>query len=102
MGTPESRNDLVLPLGREHGLEAELGYTLLASGLPRGRVRPFAAEECSRPLGVPATALVVADSSCPRFEERVSDDVERLAWDEDDELPVQVSVSICAFCSLPL
>ena len=29
-------------------------------------------------------------------------DVERLAWNEDDELAVQLSVSICAFCSLPL
>ena len=102
MGTPESRDDLVLPLGREDGLEAELRYTLLAAGLPRGWLRPLAAEKCPGALRVPGAALVVADSPCPRFEERVSDGVERLAWDEDDELPVQVSVSICAFCSLPL
>jgi hypothetical protein len=46
--------------------------------------------------------LVLTDASGTRLEERVSDGVERLAWYEDDELPVQISVSICAFCSLPL
>ncbi|MBA3734235.1 MAG: hypothetical protein H0W90_03400 [Actinobacteria bacterium] len=102
MRIPERRDDLVLPLDREDGLEAQFRHTFLAAGFSRRRLRALAAEECSRTLRVPGAALVVADLTCARFEERVSDGVERLAWDEDDELPVQISVSICAFCSLPL
>ena len=102
MRTPERRDDLVLPLGRKDGLEAQFRHTLLAAGFSRRRFRALSTEECSRALRVPGTAFVVADPTCARFEERVSDGVERLAWDEDDELPVQISVSICAFCSLPL
>ena len=44
----------------------------------------------------------VADAAGARVEEGIAHRVERLARHEDDELAVQVSVSICAFCSLPL
>jgi hypothetical protein len=46
--------------------------------------------------------LVLADAASARLEEGIAHRVERLARHEDDELAVQVSVSICAFCSLPL
>jgi len=46
--------------------------------------------------------LVLADAPGTRFEECATNSVERLTRNEDDELAVQISVSICAFCSLPL
>jgi hypothetical protein len=46
--------------------------------------------------------LVLADATGTRLEEGSAHHVESLARHEDDELAVQVSVSICAFCSLPL
>ena len=46
--------------------------------------------------------LVLADAPGTRFEEGATNSVERLTRNEDDELAVQISVSICAFCSLPL
>ena len=46
--------------------------------------------------------LVLADAPGARFEEGATNSVERLTRNEDDELAIQISVSICAFCSLPL
>ena len=46
--------------------------------------------------------LVLADAPSTCLEEGVADSVERFTRNEDDELAVQISVSICAFCSLPL
>jgi hypothetical protein len=46
--------------------------------------------------------LVLADASGARLEEGGAHHVESLARNEDYELAVQVSVSIWAFCSLPL
>jgi hypothetical protein len=46
--------------------------------------------------------LVLTDAPGTRVEEGAADGVERLTRNEDDEFAVQISVSICAFCSLPL
>src|SRR6266852_3676012 len=83
-------------------LESQLGDALLAPGLAACRPRSLAAEERARSLRVPGAVLVLADASGARLEEGVAHRVESLARNEDDELAVQVSVSICAFCSLPL
>jgi len=98
----QCRDHLCLQLFREDRLEPQLGDALLAPGFPDRRARSLPAEKGARPLRVPGAMLVLTDASGTRLEERVSDGVERLAWYEDDELPVQISVSICAFCSLPL
>jgi len=90
-----------LALFREDRLEAQLGNTLLAPGFPDRRTRS-PAEKRARPLRVPRAMLVLADAPGTRFEECAADSVERLTRNEDDELAVQISVSICAFCSLPL
>jgi len=90
-----------LALFREDRLEAQLGNTLLAPGFPDRRTRS-PAEKRARPLRVPRALLVLADAPGTRFEECAADSVERLTRNEDDELAVQISVSICAFCSLPL
>ena len=102
MRRSQCRDHVCLALFREDGLEPQLGNTLLAPGFPDRRARSLPAEKGARPLRVPGAMLVLTDASGTRLEERVSDGVERLAWYEDDELPVQISVSICAFCSLPL
>ena len=90
-----------LALFREDRLEAQLGNTLLAPGFPDRRTRS-PAEKRARPLRVPRAMLVLADAPGARFEEGATNSVERLTRNEDDELAVQISVSICAFCSLPL
>jgi len=90
-----------LALFREDRLEAQLGNTLLAPGFPDRRTRS-PAEKRARPLRVPRAMLVLADAPGTRFEECAADSVERLTRNEDDELAIQISVSICAFCSLPL
>ena len=90
-----------LALFREDRLEAQLGNTLLAPGFPDRRTRS-PAEKRARPLRVPRAMLVLADAPGTRLEECAADSVERLTRNEDDELAVQISVSICAFCSLPL
>jgi len=102
MRRSKCRDHICLPLFREDRLEPQLGDTLLASGFPDRRARPFPAEEGSCPLRVPRAMLVLADSPGARLEEGGADSVERLTRNEDDELAVQISVSICAFCSLPL
>src|SRR5216683_1998760 len=91
-----------LPLLREDGLESQLRDALLAPGLAVRRCRSFTAEECPRSLRVPGAVLVLADASGARLEEGSAHRIESFARHEDDELAVQVSVSICAFCSLPL
>ena len=91
-----------LALFRKDRLEAQLGNTLLAPGFPDRRTRSLPAEKRARPLRVPRAMLVLADAPGTRFEECAADSVERLTRNEDDELAVQISVSICAFCSLPL
>jgi hypothetical protein len=53
-------------------------------------------------LRVPGAALVVADPARTCVEESIAHVGQGLARYEDDELAVQGSVSICAFCSLPL
>src|SRR5512146_808264 len=102
MCAPQRGHHFLLPLLWEHGLEPQLGDSLLASRRPDRRICSLAAEERSRPGGVPRAALVVADPARARLEERVAHFFERLARYEDDELAVQISVSICARCSLPL
>ena len=102
MRRSQCRDHVCLTLFWEDGLEPQFGNTLLAPGFPDRRARSLPAEKGARPLRVPGAMLVLTDASGTRLEERVSDGVERLAWYEDDELPVQISVSICAFCSLPL
>ena len=92
----------VLLLLREDGLESQLRDALLAPGSPRAGLVPFAAEERARSLRVPGAVLVLADASGARLEEGIAHRVESFARNEDDELAVQISVSICAFCSLPL
>ena len=91
-----------LALFRKDRLEAQLGHTLLAPGFPDRRTRSLPAEKRARPLRVPRAMLVLADAPGTRFEECAADSVERLTRNEDDELAIQISVSICAFCSLPL
>jgi hypothetical protein len=95
-------DDFLLPFLWKDRLESQLGDALLTPGLAARWPRSFAAEEGSRSLCVPGTVLVVADASGARLEEGVAHRVESLARYEDDELAIQVSVSICAFCSLPL
>src|SRR3989442_15254633 len=92
----------LLPVFGKHRLESQLCDALLATCLTEGRVRSFAPAEGPRSLGVPGAVLVVADAPGTRLEEGIAYRVESLARHEDDELAVQVSVSICAFCSLPL
>ena len=90
MRSAERGENGVLAFLGEHGLEPQLGDALLPPPLAdRGR-GVGAALEGACPLGVPGAALVVADSAGPRSEERIANDVERLARDEDDELAVQV------------
>src|SRR5262245_59404396 len=74
----------------EDGLQSELGNPLLPPAPPHRRARPFTAEERACSLGVPGAALVVADAPGPRCEEGITDRVESLAGDEDDELAVQM------------
>ncbi len=93
---------VLLQFLRKDRLESQLADTLLASGLAARRGRSLAAEEGPRSLRVPGAVLVLADASGARLEEGVANRVESLARNEDDELAVQVSVSIWAFCSLPL
>ena len=102
MGPAQRCDDFLLPLFRKDRLESQLGDTLLSSGFAACRSRSLAPEEGPRSLGVPGAVLVVADASRTRLEEGIAYRVESLARYEDDELAVQVSVSICAFCSLPL
>ena len=92
----------LLPSLRKDRFESQLRDALLAPGLAARGSRPLAAEKGPRSLRVPGTVLVVADASCARLEEGGADRVESLARYEDYELSVQVSVSIWAFCSLPL
>ena len=102
MRRSQCRDHVCLPLFREDGLEPQLGDTLLAPGFPDRRARSLPAEKRARPLRVPGAMLVLADAPGTRLEEGAADSVERLTRNEDDELAVQISVSICAFCSLPL
>ena len=102
MRAPQCGDYFFLQLFREDRLEPQLRNPFLPPGLTQRRLRSLAAEEGAGSLRVPGAALVVADPPGARLEERVADDVERLARYEDDELAVQVPVSICAFCSLPL
>ena len=102
MRRSQCRDYICLPLFREDRLEPQLGNTLLAPGFPDRRARSLPAEKRARPLRVPRAMLVLADAPGTRVEEGAADGVERLARNEDDELAVQISVSICAFCSLPL
>src|SRR4051812_654160 len=102
MRRTQCSDHLCLPLFREDRLEPQLGNTLLAPGFPDCRAGSLSAENRPRPLRVPGTMLVLADASRARLEEGATDSVERLTRNEDDELAVQVPVSICAFCSLPL
>ena len=102
MRRSQRRDHVGLSLFRENRLEAQLGNTLLAPGFPDRRARSLPAEERARPLRVPRAMLVLADAPGTRLEEGAADSVERLTRNEDDELAVQISVSICAFCSLPL
>ena len=95
-------DDFLLPFLRKHRLESQFGDALLAPGFAACRSRSLAPEEGPRALRVPGAVLVLTDASGTRLEERVSDGVEGLTRNEDDELAVQISVSICAFCSLPL
>ena len=74
------------------GFEAQLGDSLLPPPLADGGRRIDSAFERARALRVPGAAFVVADAARARGEERVADDVEGFARDEDDELPVQVSL----------
>ena len=91
-----------LPFLRKNRLESQLRDALLAPRLAARRTRSLAAEEGPCPLRVPRAVLVLADASGARPEEGIAHRVESLARNEYDELAVQVSVSICAFCSLPL
>ena len=102
MRLPQGGNDLVLPVLWEDRLEPQLGNSLLTPGFTDRRARSLPTKKGARPLRVPGAVLVLTDASGTRLEERVSDGVERLTRNEDDELAVQISVSICAFCSLPL
>jgi hypothetical protein len=92
----------LLPFLWKDRFEPQLRDTLLAPGLAARRGRSLAADESPRSLRVPRAVLVLADASGPRLEKGIAHRVESLARNEDDELAVQVSVSICAFCSLPL
>jgi hypothetical protein len=102
MRAAEGSHDILLALGRENRLEAQLGHTLFPSRLAVRRVGPLTAEERSSSLRVPGTALVLPDPSGTGLEQRFAHGTERLTRHEDDELAVQLSVSICAFCSFPL
>ena len=102
MRRSQCRDHLSLQLFREDRLEPQLGDALLAPGFPDRRARSLPAEKRARPLRVPGAMLVLADAPSPRLEEGAADSVKRLTRNEDDELAVQISVSICAFCSLPL
>ena len=102
MRRTESRDHICLPLFREDRLEPQLGNPLLAPGFPDRRARSLPAEKRARPLRVPGAMLVLTDAPGTRVEEGAADGVERLTRNEDDEFAVQISVSICAFCSLPL
>src|ERR1051325_4732074 len=102
MRLAQRRDHLVLAFLREDGLEAQLGDALLAAGLTERRVRPLPAEVGPGSLRVPGAALVVADASGACGKEGVAHGIECLARNEADERAVQVAVSICAFCSLPL
>ena len=86
----------------ENGLEPKLGDALLTPRLPACRVRALTTDEGAGSLRVPRTVLVLPDASGARLEEGFAYRVESFARDEDDELAVQISVSICARCSLPL
>ena len=92
----------LLPFLWKDRFEPQLRDALLAPGLPARRSRSLAADERPCPLRVPGAVLVLAYASGARLEEGIAYRVESLARNEDDELAVQVSVSICAFCSLPL
>src|SRR5215210_6314785 len=102
MSTAEGGDDILLAVGRENRLETKLGHTLLPTRLAVRRVGPLAAEERAGSLRVPGTAFVLPDPSGAGLEQRFAHGTERLTRNEDDELAVQVAVSICAFCSLPL
>ena len=102
MRRSQRRDHVCLPFFREDRLEPQLGDTLLAAGFPDRRARSLSTEKRARPLRVPGAMLVLADAPSTCLEEGVADSVERFTRNEDDELAVQISVSICAFCSLPL
>ena len=102
MRGPQGGNDVLLPLLREHGLEPQFGHAFLATGRAERGIRPRPSEIRAGPLRVPGAALIVSDATGARFEQRIPNRGQRLARNEDDELAVQGSVSICAFCSLPL
>src|SRR5919201_588495 len=90
MRAAQGRNDLVVSLLRKDRFQPEFRYTLLPPPLADARRGALAAEERPRPLGVPGAALVVADAAGADRKERVADCFQRLAGDEDDELPVHV------------
>ena len=102
MRSAQRCDHVFLLLLRKDRLESQLRHALLAPGLPEGWVRSLAAEKGPRSLGVPRAVLVFADVSGARRKEGSAYRIESFARHEDDELAVQVSVSICAFCSLPL
>ena len=102
MRRSQCRDHVCLALFREDGLEPQLGNTLLAPGFPDRRARSLPTKKGARPLRVPGAMLVLTDAPGTRVEEGAADGVERLTRNEDDEFAVQISVSICAFCSLPL
>ena len=102
MRRSQCRDHVVLPLLREDRLEPQLSDTLLAPGFPDRRTCSLPAEKRARSLRVPGAPLVVADPARAGLKQRLAHRVECLARDEDDQLAVQISVSICAFCSLPL
>src|SRR3954468_18101005 len=102
MSLPQRCDHFVLLLLRKDGLEPQLGHALLAACLAECRARSLTTEKGPRALRVPGAVFVVADASGARLEESIAHRVEGFARHEHDELAVQVSVSICAFCSLPL
>jgi len=88
MRAAEGSNDVVVSVLREDGFEAQLRHTLLAPALADRRVGALAGEEGPRSFRVPRAALVGSDPPGADCEERVTDRIERLGRDEDDELSV--------------
>ncbi len=95
----QSRDHLGLALHRKDRLEADLADPLLDATAPDRGIRSFPADERARPVCVEATALVAADPAGPSLEQRLPYDAESLAWNEDDELAIQISTSGAAGAS---
>jgi hypothetical protein len=80
----ERLDHCIVQLLRVDRLQPQLGDSLLPAPLPNRRRRVYAALERSRPLRVPGTALVLSDAARTDGKERVADDVERFARNEND------------------